>query len=295
MVNDFAEIKNPDLAKWIEEKVRFPSTMVDRITPAPTNKTMTDASELSGLTDLSPVETESFSQWVIEDDFPEGRPDWHGQGIIFTADVSPYEEMKLTMLNGTHSMLAYSGIIAGQKYVKDVMANPAHAQMVRRYLKAALALIQPIKGLDLNLYSDQLYDRFTNQAIAHKLEQIAMDGTQKLPQRIIGPANEALTKGHDIDMFAFAIASWMRYCTGVNDMNMRFKVIDPRSKEISRVLKGKNSPRDIYFSLSSLSGLFPDNLAKNEFWTASVISYLSIMLEKGMSAALNHAISYRGP
>ncbi|PCI54261.1 MAG: D-mannonate oxidoreductase [Alphaproteobacteria bacterium] len=285
IICDFAKIKKPELAEWIKETVKFPSTMVDRITPAPTSKTISDASELSGLTDFSPVESEPFSQWVIEDNFPEGRPDWHGEGLVFTSDVSPHEEMKLRMLNGTHSMLAYSGIITGQKYVKDVMAVPVHAQMVRHYLNAAKNTIQPIKGLDLNLYANQLYERFANPAIAHKLEQIAMDGTQKIPQRIASAASDALELGLDIGAFSFAIASWMRYCTGRDDLNRPFKIIDPRAEEITYSLRKAKSAPEIYFSLSQLAGLFPERLTTDDTWKKEVISYLSVMLKEGMAKA----------
>lgn len=287
VVCDFAKKKNSGLAKWIEETVLFPSTVVDRITPAPTGKTLSDALMLNELSDNAPVETEIFSQWVIEDNFSDGRPDWDKAGAIFTSDVSPYEIMKLRMLNGTHSMLAYSGLISGKKYVRDVMADPIHAQVVHQYLNAVKNTINPIREISLDQYGIQLCDRFSNKVIAHETKQIVMDGTQKIPQRIISPAHTALAKGQDIDMFAFAIASWMRYCTGRNDMGVCFTVIDPRSQEITTALKGENSAHDIYSSLSNLSGLFPQKLAKNELWSKSVISYRSIMLENDMHAALN--------
>jgi fructuronate reductase len=130
--------------------------MVDRITPAPTSRTLSEAVRLIGCEDHAAVETEPFTQWVIEDRFPAGRPTWEAGGAIFVADVAPYERMKLRMLNGAHSMLAYAGFLSGRAYVRDVMADPALAALVERHLKAAAATLPPLDGLDLAEYAVQL-------------------------------------------------------------------------------------------------------------------------------------------
>jgi fructuronate reductase len=192
-------------------------------------------------------------------------------------------------------MLAYSGIIAGRKYVKDVMADPDHARMVRRYLNSAKSSIQPINGFDLDQYANQLCDRFANPAIAHKLEQIAMDGTQKIPQRITAAAVDALVHKRDLGAFAFAVASWMRYCTGRDDQHRPFKVIDPRAQEITYALKKAQTAPEIYSAFSQLKGLFPESLAANDTWKKDVISCLSVMLKEGMAKALTEAIQPNHP
>ena len=134
---EFAAERDPEMVSFIEDEVSFPSTMVDRITPASTEQTFADAKRLTGRTDLAAVETEPFSQWIIEDDFVAGRPDWEAGGALFTGDVAPYEKMKLRMLNGAHSMLAYAGFIAGHRYVRDCMADPDLAALIRRHMSEA--------------------------------------------------------------------------------------------------------------------------------------------------------------
>lgn len=191
-----------DLADWIAAHVRFPSTMVDRITPATTAELRAEVAEQAGWADEIPVETEAFSQWVIEDNFAAGRPDWEHAGAELVPDVAPYEQMKLRMLNGAHSMLAYCGHLTGKVYVRDVMADPALAALVARHMDAAAATLDPGTGLNPSAYRDQLLTRFRNPHIAHKTYQIAMDGSQKMPQRIFAPAQDAVRRGQDVTPFS---------------------------------------------------------------------------------------------
>lgn len=173
----FARLVDAPLAEWIAAKVAFPSSMVDRITPAPTATTLAEAQRQTGCVDLAAVECEPFIQWVIEDHFPQGRPQWEAGGALFVPDVLPYERMKLTMLNESHSMLAYSGFLSGHRYVRGVMSDPALAVLVGRHLKAAAAVLPPLPGLDAADYATALIERFRNPAIAHETYQISMDGT----------------------------------------------------------------------------------------------------------------------
>ena len=136
-VLDFSQYIDKKLCRWIEDKVSFPSTMVDRITPSPTQKTYQEATKIIHLKDHAAVETEDFSQWIIEDNFPLGRPNWDSVGAIFTNDVGPFEKMKLRMLNGTHSMLAYTGFHSGHKYVRDVMNDKVLYSLVERHILTA--------------------------------------------------------------------------------------------------------------------------------------------------------------
>ena len=205
---DFARNIDPALADWIAADVAFPSTMVDRITPAATEATLAEAQALTGTEDHAAVETETFFQWVIEDDFPQGRPAWETAGVIFTEDVPAFEAMKLRMLNGSHSMLAYAGFHAGLPFVRDVMAHAPMAKLVRRHLAAAAATLPPIPGIDLIAYADALAARFENPGIAHETFQIAMDGSEKMPQRIFSAVPDARTHGVKIRPFAFATAPW---------------------------------------------------------------------------------------
>jgi fructuronate reductase len=284
----FARTVNADLADWIEREVAFPSSMVDRITPASTDATLHDAKALTGCRDNAAIEMEPFLQWVIEDSFPQGRPSWEAGGALFVVDVEPYERMKLRMLNGAHSMLAYAGFLAGHEYVRDVMADPALAALVSRHLEAAATSLTPLEGVDFAHYAQELQDRFHNPAIAHRTWQIAMDGTEKMPQRIWSPAKDALKTGCDIAAFAFATAAWMHYCLGIDGSGATYALRDPREKEI-RAAVGPLS-RDaaaISDALHGLPNLIPVTLRDNAEWRLAIKNRLATMLGKGMAAAIS--------
>jgi fructuronate reductase len=286
-VLDFSRRTEPALADWIAGAVAFPSTMVDRITPAPTAATLAEVARRIGFEDAGAVETEAFSQWVIEDRFSAGRPAWEVGGAIFVEDVAPYERMKLRMLNGTHSMLAYAGFLSGHRYVRDVLGDPTLARLVARHLTAAAGTLAPLAGIDLDAYARALAGRFANPAIAHETYQIAMDGTEKLPQRIVTPAVEVAARGGDLRSFAFAAAGWMRYALGRTDSGERYALRDPREAEIARTIaKCGGSPREIVAALHALPGLFPHELVGHPAWTDEVADILGVMLERGMAGAV---------
>jgi fructuronate reductase len=287
LVTDFALAQDPRLASWIEAGVAFPSTMVDRITPASTRATAAEAERLTGFADQASVETEPFTQWIIEDDFTAGRPDWQAGGALFVEDVAPYEKMKLRMLNGAHSMLAYSGFIAGHKYVRDVMADQSLAMLVRRHMAQAARTLDAVPGIDLDHYAGELCARFANPNIAHETYQIAMDGTQKLAQRLIEPAMVALRRGLALDCYAFAVAAWMRYALGRKENGETYRLRDPRDTEIEALLSGAwHDPETIVDRLMALPGLFPDELSSSAAWRQAVMRRLEVMLVQNMHAAI---------
>lgn len=285
-VLDFARRAYPAHADRIAANAAFPATMVDRITPAPTDATRAEAARLIGHDDHAATETEAFHQWVIEDDFPLGRPDWDLAGALFVTDVAPYETMKLRMLNGSHSMLAYAGFHAGLPLVRDVMADPGLATLVRRHMAAAAATLPALPGIDLSAYATELQDRFANPAIAHETFQIAMDGTQKLPQRIFAPALDTLRAGGDLRPFAFATAAWMRHATGAHHDCTPYAVRDPRADEIATALATTTTADGIARALSTLPGFMPDALRDAPHWQAMITERLHIMLTQGMAKAI---------
>ncbi|KEP68946.1 D-mannonate oxidoreductase [Thioclava dalianensis] len=285
-VISFTEHHDPELAQWIADTVAFPSTMVDRITPAATDETLADALALTGCEDHAAIETEPFSQWVIEDHFPTGRPAWEAGGALFVEDVRPYELMKLRLLNGAHSMLAYAGFLAGCDYVRDVMARPDLARLIARQMDAAAATLPPLDAIDLQAYRDQLLARFANRAIAHRTAQIAMDGTQKLPQRIFAPAVDTLRAGGDLSAFAFATAVWMRYALGRHEDGTSYTLNDPRGEEITAALKDKTEAAAISRALHALPGLVPNSLSDSPKWRGAVEQKLTTLLQDGVEAAI---------
>ena len=272
LVLDFAAQRDPELAEWIAAVVPFPSTMVDRITPASTQATREDARRLTGVEDLLAVETEPFLQWVIEDRFAQGRPDWDRAGALFVQDVAPYEAMKLRMLNGTHSLLAWLGLAAGHEFVRDAIADPAIARAAQVHMEAAAKTLAPVPGVDAADYANALLERFRNRAIAHRLEQIAMDGTQKLPPRILAPAAEILSRGGDIDSFARVTAGWVWHAAQYEPLR------DPRAEEIRARLQGvPREPSALTAALMALPGLVPPSLRDDPLWTRQVTRHVATL------------------
>ncbi|HET8597343.1 MAG TPA: mannitol dehydrogenase family protein [Castellaniella sp.] len=284
-VLDMTAAVDPALRAWMAEDVAFPSSMVDRITPASTARTRADASALMGYEDHAAVETEPFSMWVIEDRFPAGRPAWEQAGALMVDDVAPYEQMKLRMLNGAHSLLAYAGHVAGYRHVKDAMSDAALASTVRRLMDAAADSLDRKPGLDLQEYARSLCARFANRAIEHETYQIAMDGTEKIPQRILAAAHSAWQREDDIEPFAFAIAAWMRYCLGRTDAGVKYALRDPREAELQRRANACGHDAAALAQALMLEDLFPQALRASPVWQAQLAVHLQRMLDSGMQSA----------
>ncbi|MGH8851220.1 MAG: mannitol dehydrogenase family protein [Casimicrobiaceae bacterium] len=211
LVLAFAEARDPALARWIADHASFPSTMVDRIVPATTAADIADNDAALGLHDAAPVIHEPFRQWAVEDRFVDGRPAWDRVGAELVADVAPFEAMKLRLLNGSHSALAYLGFLAGFDFIYQVAAEPAFVAYMRRMMETEVApTLKLPPGVDLVSYQDALVRRFGNPALPHRTQQIAMDGSQKLPQRLLGTVRDNLAAGRPFDLLALAVAGWMR-------------------------------------------------------------------------------------
>ncbi|WP_117195997.1 mannitol dehydrogenase family protein [Rhizobium terrae] len=260
---EMAGARDPALANWISGQGAFPSSMVDRIVPAATEETRARAEKLIGAEDRQALETEPFMQWVIEDHFISGRPAWESAGALFVDDVEPYEKMKLRLLNGSHSLIAYLGQLKGLEFVRDVMGVPEYVALARRHMQEAVKTLDPVPGIDLTHYMDQLIERFENPTIAHKTQQIAMDGTQKLPQRIFAGAVETLAKGGEASSAAYVIALWIAYVQKTAEIN------DPRAAEL-KAAAAKMTADDPSAPFFSIPGLFPQTLMENSAWRARV-------------------------
>lgn len=293
-VIDFANRINPELGDWISQNVSFPSTMVDRITPASTKATFDDAKALTGVDDPAAIETEPFSQWVIEDDFPDGRPAWEEAGAIVVADVEPFEDMKLRMLNGSHSLIAYLGQLGGYRYVRDAMANDNFAGLVARHMENAAATMAPLAGIDFARYGAELTERFRNPEIAHETRQIAMDGTEKLPQRIFAPVCDLAADSRHRGTFALCFAAWIAFVQDqINPATpgeSRRLPDDPRADEIAERIGSVQDAADLYDRLAGLPGWMPRQLCEDASWRKAVISRLVMLLTNSADAAIRHEL-----
>lgn len=211
VLHDFLARTAPDVAAWLDKHCRFPATMVDRIVPATTEADIERLAERLGAVDRGMVKAEPFSQWVIEDDLAGPRPDLAGVGAQLVADVRPFELAKLRMLNGSHSTIAYLGLFHGHQTVDQAMADPRIAPVVDSLMEEAAASLPPVPGLEPADYAGALKARFHNNALAHRLAQIAMDGSQKLPQRLLGTIADLHAAGRTPRAAATGVAAWMRH------------------------------------------------------------------------------------
>jgi fructuronate reductase len=235
LVHQFVARQYPQIMPWLRDNVRFPSSMVDRIVPATKPADLADVAAALGVEDLGVVRAEPFSQWVIEDDFAAGRPAWDAVGVQFVRDVKPFEKMKLRLLNGAHSLMAYLGYLAGYETIAQTIADPSFERAVRALMREAEATLDPINGVDFAAYQQQLIERFGNPANGHRCAQIAMDGSQKIPQRWVAVASERLAKGLDVNAIALATAGWVRYVYGINELDEKVAIQDPLAAEFSAI------------------------------------------------------------
>ena len=237
IVTQFAALRSKDLAKWIVDTVAFPCTMVDRIVPETTDADRDAVSSALGMCDAWPVMTEPFTQWVIEDRFTAGRPDFAAAGVELVSDVKPFELMKLRLLNASHSALAYLGYLAGYETIADTMRDPHFARLAAEVMEEAAVTLTMPAGTDLAAYRASLLNRFSNPALHHRTWQIAMDGSQKLPQRLLGAMQDRLARNLPIATHALAVAGWMRYVTGRDEQGRAIDVRDPLAAEFAALAR----------------------------------------------------------
>ena len=287
VVLDLARLIDPALADWIAAEGRFPATMVDRIVPATRDEDVARLAERTGVLDAAPVLHEPFRQWVVEDDFVDGaRPDFAAAGVELVADVTPFEHMKLRCLNGTHSALAYLGYLAGHETIAETVADPVFARFVRHLWTAEIvpSLAAP-PGVDLSAYTDALFARYANPAIRHRTWQIAMDGSQKLPQRLLGTVADNRAAGRPIPGLALAVAAWMRYVGGTDEKGRPIDVRDPLADRLRAASEAAPTPADKVAALLAVREVFPEPLARDESFATSVTEAYTGLAERGARAA----------
>jgi fructuronate reductase len=271
-------------ADWLEANVTFPGTMVDRIVPATTPAVLSAAAAALGVADGAAVSAEPFSEWVIEDDFPAGRPAWELAGAVLTDDAGPYERLKLRALNGVHSALAYLGALAGCETIADALALPGMRAALERFVVDDIApSLDPPGGVSVAEYGGQVLERFANPATGHRTLQVAMDGSQKLPQRILHTAVDRRAAGASPRWAALPVAAWMRFVAGRADDGRDLPLDDPLAAEIRAALDGANGKVD---ALLGLDQIFPAELAADEVWRGLVDGWLIELDKHGVADLL---------
>ena len=264
-----AEKRAAELAAWIHQHVSFPGTMVDRIVPAATEESLDEITRELGVADPCAISCEPFIQWVIQANFVAGRPQWEVAGVQMVDDVLPWEQMKLRMLNGSHSFLAYLGYLAGFQHISDCMQDSAFREAAYRLMMNEQAPTLRITNVDLSRYAASLIERFANPALKHRTWQIAMDGSQKLPQRMLEGIREHLARGSDWPLLALGVAGWMRYVSSVDDAGATIDIRDPLSEKI-RLLVESSSDAERVSALLSLQEVFGTDLVKNPLFVQTI-------------------------
>ncbi|UYG09743.1 mannitol dehydrogenase family protein [Halomonas sp. M4R1S46] len=286
-VTELAARRDGELAAWVEREVAFPCSMVDRIVPAMTEADFTRLAEL-GVEDPNAVVGEAFSQWVVEDDFPRGRPDWEADGVEMVADVAPFETMKLRMLNGSHSLLAYLGALDGIETVADAVGRDALVALLRRYMldEAAPTLAMP-EGTGLTAYAEQLLERFANDSLRHRLQQIAMDGSQKLPQRWLHGAQARLAAGGEVPCTALGVAAWIRYTAGDDLAGRPHAVDDPLASRLAALhARHGDDVEALVPAFLAVEDVFPPALAAEPRFARAVVAATTTLTRQGLAGAL---------
>jgi fructuronate reductase len=252
VIGELAEHRGGDLADWIRGTVAFPSSMVDRMVPATTEDVRALAAERTGMADAWPVVAEPFSQWVLEDAFPGGRPPWERAGVELVADVAPFEQAKLRILNGAHSALAYLGLLAGHATIADAVEDAVLRSVVQAMLRhEVMPTLAPPPGLDLPTYAATVLRRFANRPLAYATAKVAGDGSQKLPVRILGAVADRLAAGATVERLALVVAAWAACVLGP-----RSGELGVRDPELERLLGSPSTPvHDPAVAVDRLLGL----------------------------------------
>jgi fructuronate reductase len=258
--------------------------MVDRIVPATTDADRARVSQSLGVEDAWPVMTEPFCQWVVEDHFPQGRPAWEKFGVTMVEDVRPHEEMKLRLLNGAHSSIAYLGLLSGHETVDRAFADPAIRSFVDRLWAEAVPTLPMDAGLDTASYTAELAERFSNPALAHRTAQIANDGSQKLPQRIVNSALAQLEAGRSADHLALAIAAWIAACEARGRSLPASHFTDPLDARLDPLVAKAPSAEELTREIFDLTG-FAAGAPERDALRRLAVTHLERLRRGGPAAA----------
>ncbi|MGW5190205.1 mannitol dehydrogenase family protein [Kribbella sp. NPDC004138] len=252
------------------EATRFPASMVDRIVPATTDADRDEAARLLGVRDEAVVVAEPFLQWVIEDDFAGPRPAWERGGAVLTADVAPWEQAKLRMLNATHSMLAYLGALRGYETIAEAVRDEELGRLARQLMTDdVVPTLTPPDGLDLAAYGATVLERFENPALKHRTRQVAMDGSVKLPVRMLGTVRDRLAAGAEPRMISLAVAAWMVYVQRTPDLD------DPQADRLKAAVAGVAEPGALVDALLAVDSIFTPDLRDSALFRDLLVDHVS--------------------
>ncbi|MDA7024330.1 mannitol dehydrogenase family protein [Pseudomonas fragi] len=284
----FAALRGAELHDWIAANVSFPNAMVDRITPMTSNAHRLQLHYQLGIDDAWPVVCEPFIQWVLEDKFACGRPAWETVGVQLTDDVTPYEEMKIKLLNGSHLALTYLGFLKGYRFVHETMGDPLFVTYMRAYMDQDVTpQLAPVPGIDLTAYKNTLVERFSNQAIADQLERVCSDGSSKLPKFTVPAINRLISDGGELKRAALVVAAWAMYLKGVDENGLHYAIPDPRA-EFCQALVADDEL--IVQRLLSVEEIFGGAIPRSAEFVAAFEWCLNSLRDVGVSKTLENLL-----
>ena len=285
----YAALRKPELHDWIAAQVAFPNSMVDRITPATTPADIQSLADRFGIADAWPVVTEPFRQWVIEDTFANGRPEWERVGAQIVDDVAPYETMKIRLLNGSHEAIAFLGALAGYTYVHEVMQEPLFHRFIEAFMEEVTPVVPVIPGISVSDYKRTLLHRFLNPTINDQVTRLCSEGSAKIPKWVLPSIAELRAQGRGIDLLSLVIAAWIFYLQrGVDERGQTLHIIDARADELRRIAQhGGLDPR----SFLHINSIFGDNLPNDATFVAQVEAALRNLGQHGTQPTLRLALA----
>jgi mannitol 2-dehydrogenase len=255
----FAALRDPALAEWIRETIRFPNSMVDRITPVTSDADRRAVSARLGADDGWPVQAESFAQWVLEDDFAAGRPPLEQVGVELVDDVAPYEMMKMRLLNGGHQALGYLGYLAGHRWVDEASLDPVFARFLRGYMDEATASLPHGAGIDPVEYKDIVIERFGNPHVRDTLARQCAYGSDRIPKFVLPVLSHNVGTGGPIDHAVAIVAGWARYCEGSDEAGAPIEVEDHLAEQLTRAAQRRDVDPLAFVSSRPLFGDLVDD------------------------------------
>jgi len=296
LILEFVEhIGNSELKDFISTQVSFPNSMVDRIVPGTESRHITMAAERLGVTDAIPVPAEKFTMLAVEDDFIAGRPQWEAAGAIFTTEVEKFEVMKLRLLNGAHSLLAYVGALSGHQTIPESRFDPLIERALREALyKEYLPSLEMPSGLNADTYIEQLFMRWSNTALGDKTARVGSDGSSKLPQRITVPALERYARGEEPKILALTVAAWLMCISEFNGFERgpyAEQMKDPARLKIIEIAKSSADVATLVTRFFAESGVFSNKLSDSASFVQLTTRYTEIIMSQGIAAAITASLS----
>lgn len=288
MLLSYVKEAEPGLEDWIEKHITFPNSMVDRITPVTTESDIENLKNVYGIEDAVPVVCESFIQWIIEDNFSKGRPEWESAGARFVDDVSAFEKMKIRLLNAGHSLLGFTGALYGYTYIHEAAHDPLFAKFLRHFMdKEVTPVLDDVPGINLNAYKDTLFERFGNSFIKDNVARICLQSSAKIPKFLLPTVREQLKAGGPLECSALIVAAWCRYAEGFDEAGNKYPLEDDMKDLIrERALDSHNDP----LSFLRLEPVFGD-LIKSDRFAETYIKALQCIYQKGVIDCIKEIIA----